>query len=134
MYATEMYNLAVDALRRCGLKADVQLHAYNEVCDEGCDGYVSIDCIDIYPALVGDQIGWGVSATVLVPGVHTMPNGDPGYPDDADVVDIASHKVLVKSIAGERWRPRSAVEALKIALPQVVAERLDYWPETLEVE
>jgi hypothetical protein len=32
-----------------------------------------------------------VQGAQVVPGCHTMPNGDPGYPGDADVTDISQH-------------------------------------------
>jgi len=38
-----------------------------------------------YNLLLGKQ--------VVIPGVHTMPNGDPGYPDDIDLVDIKAFEI-----------------------------------------
>jgi hypothetical protein len=37
---------------------------------------------------------WDVYAVKLIPGVRTMPNGDPGYPDEYDAFLISSHVKL----------------------------------------
>ncbi len=38
-----------------------------------------------YKLLLGKQ--------VIIPGCHSMPNGDPGYPDDVDLVDIRAFEI-----------------------------------------
>jgi len=33
-----------------------------------------------------------------IPGCHTMPNGDPGYPDDVDIFDISQHDTFIGAL------------------------------------
>jgi hypothetical protein len=118
-----------DRLRKAGVIAPV-LHT-----DESDDseGGVDIDGVLIYREVLPDgQIAWGVSAQVVVPGVHTMPNGDPGYPDEVDVVDIAPPAIEVRTILGTRQVPRPLMNAVVEAIKAVVADRLrrcDDYPE-----
>jgi hypothetical protein len=35
---------------------------------------------------------------VTIPGQRTMPNGDPGYPDDYDVVEIGDYPSLISAL------------------------------------
>jgi hypothetical protein len=118
-----------DWLRRAGVIAPV-LHTDESDDSEGC---VDIDGVLIYREVLPDgQIAWGVSAQVVVPGVHTMPNGDPGYPDEVDVVDIAPPAIEVRTISGTKQVPRPLMNAVVEAIKAVVADRLrcyDDYPE-----
>ena len=38
--------------------------------------------------------GWIVEQANIIPGVMYMPNGDPGYPDEMELVEISRHKTL----------------------------------------
>lgn len=118
-----------DRLQRAGITATVT-HV-----DEGddCEGCVDIEGILIYRDVLPDgQIAWGVSAQMVTPGVYTMPNGDPGYPDEVDVVDIAPPAIEVKTIMGTRYLPRPLMNAVVEAIKELVADRLrcyDDYPE-----
>ena len=96
--------------------------------DKRCDGLVRIgDNVDVYPALVGTEIGWGVCRAVCKPGRWRMPNGDPGWPDDWDYEDVAEPSVTVNSITGKRVRPRPVGDAVCLAVSTLVRERLAEW-------
>lgn len=129
--AKEVLKLAQHALRVAGLsdsEACLRLEKLLGDDDPRCEGYVQLDSgIDIYPSLVGDDIGWGVSYTVCVPGVRTLSNGDPGYPDDYDVVDVALPQVEIETIVGARTNPRTAADAVRLAIEELVRGRLNDW-------
>lgn len=36
---------------------------------------------------------------VVIPGTRTMPNGDPGYPDDYDIVEIGTFITLLSALS-----------------------------------
>lgn len=40
-----------------------------------------------------------VYAGVTIPGRRTMPNGDPGYPDDYDLIEIGKFPTLLNALA-----------------------------------
>lgn len=125
----QIAEMARDRLRRAGVTAPV-LHTDQS---DDCEGSVDIDGVMIYRDVLPDgQIGWGVSAQTVIPGVHTMPNGDPGYPDEVDVVDIAPPAIEVKTILGTRQVPRPLMNAVVEAIKELVADRLrcyDDYPE-----
>lgn len=127
----DVLEMTQHALRVAGLSdSEAGLRPENLIGDDDprCDGYVQLDSgIDIYPSLVGDDVGWGVSYTACVPGVHTFSNGDPGYPDDYDVVDVAPPQMEVKTIVGVRSIPRSAADAVRLAIEELVRGRLNDW-------
>jgi hypothetical protein len=49
---------------------------------------------------VREYAGYAVTAEQYVPGCRTMPNGDPGYPDDVDVVNLGSYDSYMSAIVG----------------------------------
>ncbi len=53
-----------------------------------------MDCEDIYLTI---PIKGGVKET-FYPGVMTMPNGDPGYPDEYEIEDLANEVDISDSI------------------------------------
>ncbi len=120
-----------DALKSIGLQATAEVVEENLTGDEGMDGYVLLDKqIAIYPQEVddiGQGVGWGVSAETVIPGRHTMPNGDPGYPDEPDVLDLAPPYVESKTLAGVLKFPRTARHAVCCAVQAFVEARLDEW-------
>ena len=125
--------LTQDALRAVGLPDTMAaLKPENLVGDDDprCDGYVQIDgWIDIFPQLVGDSVGWGVSYTACVPGCRTMPNGDPGYPDDYDVVDVLPPSFVTHGIAQDHTHARSPGAAVEAAIMCWVKQRLQDFAE-----
>lgn len=127
--ADKVLRMAQHALRSVGLAEDnARLVPENLVGDDDprCEGYVQLDGgIDIYPTLVGEQVGWGVSATVCIPGRRTLSNGDPGYPDDYDAVDLLTPSYETKGITGTHTHPRSAWDASKAAVMNLVEQRLN---------
>ena len=126
--ADNVLRMAQHALRSVGLPEDTaSLIPENLVGDDDprCEGYVQLGGgIDIYPTLVGDCIGWGVSATVCVPGCHTMCNGDPGYPDDYDAVDLLEASFQTRGMSGAYTHPRTAWAAVELAVVRMVEDRL----------
>jgi len=50
--------------------------------------YVSVQNVPV-KALAGHRLAarYHISHEVTIPGCHSLPNGDPGYPDDSDLVD-----------------------------------------------
>jgi hypothetical protein len=118
-----------ERLRRAGITATV---THVDESDDG-EGSVDIEGISIYRDVLPDgQIAWGVSAQTVIPGVHTMPNGDPGYPDEVDVVDIAPPAIEVRTICGVRKVPRPLMNAVVEAIKELIADRLrcyDDYPE-----
>lgn len=44
--------------------------------------------------------GYGVFAETLIPGCRTMPNGDPGYPDEVDVIDLGTYNTYSAAVIG----------------------------------
>lgn len=119
------------ALKLIGVKMRVYSMPENMTGDDGMDGHVVIDdLICIYPQEVDgirQGVGWGVCATKAVPGVHTMPNGDPGYPDEMDMIDIATPYVESKSIVGTLRFPRTQRQAIHCAIKEAVVWRLNDW-------
>lgn len=122
---------ANDALKVLGLPQSAKVIADNLTGDVGMDGYVLVDDhFAIYPQEVdGIQqgVGWGVSAETIIPGRHSMPNGDPGYPDEPDVVDIALPYLESKTLVGSLRFPRTARHAVSCAVRAAVDWRLDDW-------
>jgi hypothetical protein len=57
----------------------------------------------------------------VIPGCHTLSNGDPGYPDDVDVRTIVNPITLNKSISGTIIVPNS----LFVACAKIVAHVVD---------
>lgn len=63
--------------------------------DDCCDPYVQIGAFMVMvqnvavPGIGGPRVAarYFVGHEVTIPGCHTLPNGDPGYPDDADYVE-----------------------------------------------
>jgi hypothetical protein len=39
-----------------------------------------------------------VDRTVTIPGVRSMPNGDPGYPDDFDIQKVGEFDTLIQAL------------------------------------
>lgn len=121
---------ANDALKAIGLPQTAKVIADNLTGDEGMDGYVLLEGIAIYPQEVDgihQGIGWGVSAETVIPGCHTMPNGDPGYPDEPDVLDIALPYVEAKTLSGSLLFPRTARHAVACAVRAAVDWKMEDW-------
>lgn len=72
--------------------------------------------------------GWGVNKTVFIPGCHTLPNGDPGYPDDFDEETILDATYEVPSIIGPKTVVRALEDAAIVVIETVVKERLNRAP------
>lgn len=49
---------------------------------------------------VREYAGYAVTAEQFVPGCRTMSNGDPGYPDDVDVVNLGSYDSYTSAVVG----------------------------------
>lgn len=127
MNAKDVLELAKNSLRVLGMNEDMAVLVNENLVgddDPRCEGYVQMDGIDIYPQLVGDNVGWGVSVGVTVPGCRTLSNGDPGYPDDVDVVDILEPSFTTKGIAREFTHARNAHDAVRAAIVAWVEDRL----------
>lgn len=131
--ATDVLRLTQDALRAVGLRDSLAaLKQDNLVGDDDprCEGYVQIDgWVDIYPQLIGDAVGWGTSYTACAPGCRTMPNGDPGYPDDYDVVDVLPPSFVTHGIAQDHTHARSPGAAVEAAIMCWVKQRLQDFAE-----
>lgn len=132
--AGDVADLARRALRSCGLnEAMVRLVPDNLIGDDDprCEGYVLIDeWIDIYPQLVGDAVGWGVWYTACSPGCRTMPNGDPGYPDDYEVVDLLTPSFTTRGINKDHTHARAPGAAVEAAILWWVKQRLKDFSES----
>lgn len=131
MTAKEVEKMAKDALRRCGIDDDDAAFLPQNMSgddDPRCEGYVQLEGgIDICPSLVGNQIGWGVYFTAWTPGCRTLPNGDPGDPDNWDLVEVLAPSVESRGIAGPVVRPTSAAEAVRCAVRVLVDCRMHDW-------
>jgi hypothetical protein len=124
----KVLRMAQHALRSVGLaEENARLIPENLIGDDDprCEGYVQLDGgIDIYPTLIGDGVGWGVSATVCIPGCRTMPNGDPGYPDEYDAVDLLEPSFQTRGLRGLHTHARRAWSAVETAVTKMVEDRL----------
>lgn len=133
--AADVLRLAQAALRSVGLRESLAvLRPDNLVGDDDlrCEGYVQIDgWVDIFPQLVGDAVGWGASYTACVPGCRTMPNGDPGYPDEYDVVDLLSPSFVTHGINKDHTHARSPGAAVDAAILGWVRHRLKDFAESV---
>lgn len=49
---------------------------------------------------VREYAGYAVTAEQFIPGCRTMSNGDPGYPDDVDVVNLGSYDSASSAVVG----------------------------------
>jgi hypothetical protein len=129
---TKVCAAANDALKAIGLPQIAKVVDENLTGDEGMDGYVLLEGIAIYPQEVDGiypGVGWGVCAETIIPGCHTMPNGDPGYPDEPDVVDIVMPYVEPKTMVGSLRFPRTANDAVACAVRAAVDGRLRDWQD-----
>ena len=129
---TRVCAAANDALKAIGLPQIAKVVDENLTGDEGMEGYVLIEGIAIYPQEVDGiytGVGWGVCAETIIPGCHTMPNGDPGYPDEPDVVDIAMPYVEPKTMTGRLRFPRTSNDAVACAVRATVDGRLKNWQD-----
>ena len=129
---TRVCAAANDALKAIGLPQTAKVVDENLTGDEGMDGYVLLEGIAIYPQEVDgirQGVGWGVSAETVIPGCRTMPNGDPGYPDEPDVVDIALPYVESKTLVGRLRFTRTANDAVACAVRAAVDWRLRAWQD-----
>lgn len=127
---TKVCAAANAALKAIGLPQIAKVVDENLTGDEGMGGYVLLDGIAIYPQDVDgirQGVGWGVSAETVIPGCHTMPNVDPGYPDEPDVVDIEQPYVEAKTLAGSLRFPRPHQQAIAAAIEASVRYRLSDW-------
>ena len=130
--AEQVLRITQYALRSVGLPEDcAQLIPENLIGDDDprCEGYVQLDGgIDIYPCCIGTKtgtkIGWGVSATVYIPGCHTTSNGDPGYPDDYDTVVLLRPSFESRGLNGSYLHPQRAWSAVELAVVKMVESRL----------
>lgn len=95
----------------------------NEDCyiGDGVFGSVTVDELTLYPSRVGGGIGWGVDQAVVIPGCHTLSNGDPGYPDDVDVQTIFEPYTVNESLSRKHFVPNP----LFIACSKIVAHVVD---------
>lgn len=143
--ASDVLRITQAALRAVGLSdALAVLKAGNLVGDDDprCEGYVTLDDgIDIFPQLVGNAVGWGVSYATWIPGCRTMPNGDPGYPDECDVVDVLAPSFNTPGIDRTHTharQPGAAVDAAIVCMVQhrlrALADSTSYDPEEVECE
>lgn len=136
--AQDVLGIARESLKAAGL-GDVlaQLIPENLVGDDDarCEGYVQLDSyIDIYPELVGDRVGWGVSHGVCTPGIRTLPNGDPGYPDEYDVADVLSPSFTTPGINGTLTHARAPGDAVDAAIVLMVSQRLKDFRESQSID
>lgn len=128
MDASEVCAMANDGLRAVGLLNDKAVFVDEWYEDEDCRGYVEVDGLVIYPHKFDDgSIGWGVAGSACIPGCHTMPNGDPGYPDETEVIDIALPYLERTSIVGPKRWARGAFNAVNRAIEALVNDRVERW-------
>jgi hypothetical protein len=99
-----------------GVKAVPKINQYLKV--------IEIEGINLFHA----DGGWGVSKTVYIPGCHTLPNGDPGYPDEWEDEIISESVYNVPSIVGTKTLNRQLEDAVIVVIEAVVKERLNRAP------
>jgi hypothetical protein len=81
---------------------------YLEEIDEG-DGYTVFDLngvAQLMPPCEDNGGKWTVYKVTTRPGVHTLSNGDPGYPAEIDVDEVSAHDTCLQGL----------VEAVKLAV------------------
>jgi hypothetical protein len=106
-----------------------QLAEYGGVLSIDCDGYL------LYRADAPGGIGFAVDVAIHVPGCHTMPNGDPGYPDDVDVVTIYGPVEsfqgadIVNGVRVKRENPATLRRACLFIIHRIIDDRLEGWAE-----
>jgi hypothetical protein len=131
---SDVLRLTQDALRAVGLQESLAVLKHDNLVgddDHRCEGHVQIDgWLDIFPQLVGDAVGWGVSYTACVQGCRTMPNGDPGYPDDYDVVDVLLPSFVTHGINRDHTHARHPGAAVDSAILCWVRQRLKDFAES----
>lgn len=129
MMPNDVFDMVADALRVSGIAANSTYRdEWYEMDDATPRGYIDIEGVLIYPHAMDDgQIGWGVAAEVCIPGCHTMSNGDPGYPDEYDSVDIALPEEERHTFSGPRKFPRAPMSAVTAAITALVGDRLKHW-------
>jgi hypothetical protein len=122
MKTQEVCDMTNDALRWAGLsdKAEIVEEPYIGIPE--LPQYVEIeDGIAIFPDQLPDgRVGWGVSASVVIPGTRD-------YPDDHDVVEIAAPFEVVRSFRIRETIPRCALSAVRIAVEALVSDRMRHW-------
>jgi hypothetical protein len=97
---------------------------------DGLCGCVNVEGLTMYPVQTDRGIGWGVDEAVTFPGCHTMPNGDPGYPDEVDVRTIVPATKTRQSILGDIATPHFLGWACHDVVNAVVAWRISEWNES----
>jgi hypothetical protein len=92
---------------------------------DGISGSVTVDDLTLHPFLISDGvIGWGVDQAIVIPGCHTLSNGDPGYPDDVDVRTIVEPFTVNKSLSGQYFVPNPLFVACAKIVSHVVDSRI----------
>ena len=106
------------ACNAAGIRFGLHVVEENLVGDPGCDGYIVLEGVDIYPQLIdtplGERIGWGVSIGL----------------DNGDVLDVCEPFHESPSILhGKVRHARTIGNAAEVAIQQVIADRLRSWSE-----
>jgi len=92
---------------------------------DGLCGSVTVDDVTLHPFLISDGvIGWGVDQAIVVPGCHTLSNGDPGYPDDVDVRTIVEPFTVNESLSRKYFVPNPLFVACSKIVAHVVDSRI----------
>jgi len=91
---------------------------------DGVCGFIMVEELTLYGTGVGRGIGWGVDQAVVVPGCHTLSNGDPGYPDDVDVRTLVEPFTVNESLSGKYFVPNPLFVACSKIVAHVVDSRI----------
>lgn len=62
------------------------------------------------------RVGFTIQKVVTIPGCRTLPNGDPGYPDDCDLVDVEVVELAQWFKAAEQFCRHFITEAVDTAV------------------
>jgi len=78
------------------------------------DGWYILPVYREVPSIGGsrEMLNWQAQFSVVIPGVRTFPNGDPGYPDEYDYADLDEPK-------------RNIFEALAAVLKNMLQKEMD---------
>lgn len=72
-------------------------------------GYTVFDLnglVQLMPPCEDNNGKWTIYKVTVRPGVHTLSNGDPGYPDEVDVDEVSAHETCLQGL----------VEAVKLVV------------------
>jgi len=91
MTLKELQTLVTDMFRTLGVLVTIEYDAEPYIGDETLEpGSFTIDgWLAVYPSRdEASQPGFALDRIVVTPGMRTLRNGDPGYPDETDALNI----------------------------------------------